>query len=147
MVLVFERRELPFDEQILHLSGQFQGVAVGDDHVGDLALLEGAELASQSKNLRRIHRDRAQRFFVGQAVRDGVRSILSQAPRERVVKAGDGNLHAGSRQLGGLGELAVVRIVFFRGKREHGTKNDGDLLRPKKVLHFVSFLASREDHF
>src|SRR5437899_5784290 len=62
LVLVLGRRELPFDEQIPDVAGQFQGVAVGNNDVGDFALLERAALVSQIKNLRRVTGDGARVF-------------------------------------------------------------------------------------
>src|SRR6266576_2511120 len=102
VVPIFRRSELPFDEQILHVGRQFQGVAIGDDKVGDFALFERAYLAPKAKNLRWIDGDGSQRFVVGQTMGNGVGRILSEAPRERVIEAGDGELYASGRQFGGL---------------------------------------------
>src|ERR1700746_2272814 len=147
MVPVFGRRELPLDEQILHLGGQFEWVAVGNNDVGDFALLERADLAPKAKNLSRMNGHGAQRLVVGQPVRDGIRGVLSEAARKRVIKAGNGKLYAGGSKLCRLGEFAIIGIVLVRWGGKHGSKNDRDVLGTEEILHFVGFRASREDHF
>jgi hypothetical protein len=43
-LLVVERSELAFDEEVADLGGELKGIAVGDDEVGDLAAFERADL-------------------------------------------------------------------------------------------------------
>src|SRR6266849_4717705 len=69
--------QLPPDEEVLDVGGQFKRVAVGHNAVGELALLEGSNLIVEAKNPRRINRDGLERFLIRQAVSDGVRGVLS----------------------------------------------------------------------
>src|SRR6266849_5982583 len=69
--------QLPPDEEVLDVGGQFKRVAVGHNEVGELALLEGSNLIVEAKNPRRINRDGLERFLIRQAVSDGVRGVLS----------------------------------------------------------------------
>src|SRR5689334_7133140 len=102
MVFVFGRSEPSFDEQVFDVGRQFQRISVGDDDIGSFAEFECANLAAQAKNLRWINCDSAQRSVVRQAMRDSIGGILPEAPRERVVEAGDRELHARGSKLGGL---------------------------------------------
>ena|SRR5712692_2931664 len=99
---VVHGRELSADKEVLHVGGEFERVAVGHDEISDLALLEGSDLIVEAENPRGINRDGLERFLIRQAMRDGVRGVLSQSSRERIIEAGDGKLHAGGGKLGRL---------------------------------------------
>src|SRR6266851_4512329 len=138
--------QLPPDEEVLDVGGQFKRVAVGHNEVGELALLEGSNLIVEAKNPRRINRDGLERFLIRQAVSDGVGSVLSQPPREGIIEAGEGKFHAGSGQLRGLGKQTVIRIVLVERKREHRAKDYGNTFRAEQVLNLVSLRAAGENH-
>src|SRR5216684_4417869 len=138
--------QLPPDEEVLDVGGQFKRVAVGHNEVGELALLEGSNLIVEAKNPRRINRDGLERFLIRQAVSDGVRGVLSQPPREGIIEAGEGKFHAGSGKLRGLGKQTVIRIVFVERKREHRAKDYGNTFRAEQVLNLVSLRAAGENH-
>src|SRR5229473_4083348 len=138
--------QLPPDEEVLDVGGQFKRVAVGHNEVGELALLEGSNLIVEAKNPRRINRDGLERFLIRQAVSDGVRGVLSQPPREGIIEAGEGKFHAGSGKLRGLGKQTVIRIVLVERKREHRAKDYGNTFRAEQVLNLVSLRAAGENH-
>ena len=48
---------MALDEEIAHVSGQFERIAVGHDNVGDLADLDRPDLIREAENLRGIERD------------------------------------------------------------------------------------------
>src|SRR6202048_3622449 len=146
-MLVVDGGELAFDEKIAHLSGDLEGITVGDDDVGDFAALKRTNLISETKNLGGIESDGFQRFVVGKAVGDGICGLLAEAPRKGIIEAAEGEFYAGGRELRRLREQAVVRIIFFAGQLQCGTKNDGNAFRTQKVLYFVSFGAAAKDHF
>src|SRR5258708_22524767 len=106
--------KLPTNEEVLDVSGQLERVAVGDNEVGEFALLESSDLIVKAENARGINGDGFEGFLVRQTVRDGVCSVLSQPPRKGIIEAGEGKLHARSGKLGGLRQHAIVRIVFLR---------------------------------
>ena len=110
---VVQRSELPLDEEVFHVGGQFERIAVRDDDVGDFAGFERADLVGEAENLRRIKGDGFQGFVVRQAVGNGVGGMLAQAAREGIVKAAEGKFDAGGSEFRGLGEQAIVGIIFF----------------------------------
>ena len=69
--------KLPTNEEVLDVGGQLERVAVGDNEVGEFPLLECSNLIVDAENTRGINRDGFERFFVGQAVGDGVGGVLS----------------------------------------------------------------------
>src|SRR6266849_8319275 len=91
---VVRGRELPANKEIFDIGGQLERVAVGHDEIGEFAPFEGSDLIVEAENPRGIKRYGLERFLIRQAVRDGVRGVLSQSPREGIVEAGDGKLHA-----------------------------------------------------
>src|ERR1700687_437907 len=111
--------ELSLDKEVLHVGGDLERVAVGHDEVGEFSLLEGPDLTVEAKNPRGIQRDGLERFLIRQAVRDGIRCVLSQPPREGVIEAREGELHPGSGKLGGLRKQSIVGIVLVEREREH----------------------------
>src|SRR5579864_1031149 len=56
-VLVVQGRKLAFDKKVADLGGQLQGIAGGDDDVGDLAGVEGADLIGEAQDLGGVERD------------------------------------------------------------------------------------------
>src|SRR5215472_2354890 len=146
MVLVFSGSKLSLDEQVFYIGRQFQWITVGDYKVGDFALLNCTNLAAQAKDLSRINCDGAQCFVVGQTMRHGIGGILPETSREGVVETGDCKFYAGNSKLGRLRQFAIIRIIFFSRKREHRAKNDGNILRAKKIFYLIGFFAAAENH-
>src|SRR6266446_263954 len=143
---VVHRRELSLDEQVLHVGGQFERVAVGHDDVGEFALLERAYLIRKAENLRGVKRDGLEPFFMRQSVRHGVRGVLAQPPREGIVEAREGEFHSGSGKLRGLSKQLVVRIVLIERQHQHRPEDYGNILRAQQILDFVGLRAAGQDH-
>ena len=99
---VVHGRELPPDEEVLDVGGQLERIAIGHDEVGELALLDGPDLIVEAENPCGIKRNGLECLVIRQAVRDGIRGILSQSPREGIVEAGKRELHSGGRKFRGL---------------------------------------------
>src|SRR6266404_514787 len=146
-LLVVERSELSLDEEIAHLGGELERITVGHDDIGNLAALEGANLIGETKNFGWIQGHGLQRFVIGKTVGHGVRRLLAQAARKRIVKAAEGKFYAGGSQLRGLRQQAVVWVVFFAGQRQRWAKNYRNALGAQQVLYFVRFGATGENHF
>ena len=53
----------------------------------------------------------------------------------------------GFGEFGGLGQHAVVGVVFVERSGEGGLQDDRDVLGAQELFHFVSFGAAGEDHF
>src|SRR5712691_1345445 len=102
-VTIVERGELALDEEVAHLRGDLERVAGGDDEIGNLAGFQRAELLIEAKDLRGHKRDRLEGFVVRQAVGHSVGGKLAEAPRERVIEAGEGNLDPRGGKLRRLG--------------------------------------------
>src|SRR5437667_8817005 len=136
-VPVLQGCQLSPDKEVLDVGSQFERVAIGDNEVGKLALLNGPDLIPEAKNLRGINRDGLERLIVRQAVRDGVRSVLSQSPREGIIKASDGELHARSGKLRRSAKQPIVRIILIGRERKHRAQDDGHTFRAEKVLYCV----------
>src|SRR5260370_9517310 len=116
---VVQGRELSLDEQVLHVGGQFERVAVGHDDVGEFALLERAYLIRKAENLRRVKCDGLERFFMRQSVRHGVRGVLAQPPLEGIVEAREAELHSCGGKLRRLRKQPVLRIVLLNRQHQH----------------------------
>ena len=52
-MLVVGGGELAFDEEVAHVGGEFQRVAVGDDDVGDFPVFERADLIGRGRRFAR----------------------------------------------------------------------------------------------
>src|SRR6266849_275751 len=53
-VLVVEGGGLALDEEVAHLGGELERIAVGDDDVGDFAAFERADLIRETEDLRGV---------------------------------------------------------------------------------------------
>ena len=69
--------KLPTNEEVLDVSSQLERVAVGDNEIGEFALLESSELIVKAEHARGINGDGFEGFLVRQTVGDGVGGILS----------------------------------------------------------------------
>ena len=141
---VIHGRELPPNEEVLDVGGQFERIAIGHDEVGELALLQGPDLVVEAENPRRIKRDGLEGFLVRKTVRDGIRGVLSQPPREGIIEAGEGELHTGSGKLRRLGKQTVVGIVLVKRERQHRPEDDRHAFRTQQVLDLVGFGTAGE---
>src|SRR5712691_7788324 len=103
-LLVVERGELAFDEEIAHFGRELERIAGGDDDVGDLAGVERADLIGETQDLGGVTGDGFERFLIGQAVSDGIGGLLTKAAGEGIVEAAEGKLDACGGELGGLRE-------------------------------------------
>ena len=106
----------------------FERVAVGDDDVGDFPAFQRADSFGQTENLRGVKRDGLERFVVGQAVGDGVGGLLAEPPGERIVEAAERKFDACGGKFGGLGEQAIVGIIFVERLGQRGRKITGMFL-------------------
>src|SRR6267143_5282837 len=138
--------ELPLDKEVLHVGGELERVAVGHVEFVEFTLLEGPDLTVEAENPRGIQRDGLERLLIRQAVRDGVRGVLSQPPRKGIIEARKGELHAGRSKLRGLRKQPIVGIVLVEREREHRPEDYRNALRAEQVLHLVGFRAAGEDH-
>src|SRR5262245_26326527 len=134
LVLVVGGSELALDEEILQFGGQLEGVAVGDDYVGELAGFESADLVCQPQNLRGIEGNRFEGIVLREAMGRGIGRVLAETARKRIIKAAKGEFDAGLSELSGLAEQTIVRIVFVRGQREHGPQNDRHVFGAEQLL-------------
>src|SRR5258708_36084582 len=141
---VVQGRELPADKEVFDVSGQFERVAVGHDEVGELALLEGPDLAVETEHPRGIQRDGLERFLIRQAVRDGVRGVLSQPPREGVIETREVEFHTRSSKLRRLRKPPIVRIVLIARKRQHWPEDYGNGFRTEEVLNLIRLQGASE---
>src|SRR5205807_4699441 len=56
------------------------------------------------------------------------------------------DFHSGGDEFGGLGEQAIVGVIFITRFSENGTENDGDIFCAQKIFDFIAFGAAGEDH-
>ncbi len=54
LLLVIGAGQLALNEQVFHLGGDFQGIAVGNDQAGNLANFQSAKLRVQAEDLCRV---------------------------------------------------------------------------------------------
>ena len=126
LLFVVRGCQLALDEDVAHVGGDVERVAVGDDEIGGFAGFHRAKLRVEPKHLCGIERDRLEPLFIRQAVRHGVGCILAETPREAVVKAAEGDFDAGRAQLFRLRQQAVVGVIFLEGFGESWFQDDGD---------------------
>src|SRR5205085_9783705 len=85
------------DEDVAQLRVPGQQVAARDNEVSDLAHLDAAELVARAEYLRRVHRQRAQRFILRQAALDGALHVGDEVCGPQRARA-ESELDAGLRE-------------------------------------------------
>src|SRR5262245_10415737 len=71
----FDFVRLAVDKDMFDLRATVEEVAAGDDDVGDLALLDAAQLFGHAEDLRRVDGHRLDRLFLRQSGFDGLRGV------------------------------------------------------------------------
>src|ERR1700675_991514 len=146
-VAVVGARLLPLNEKVADLRSYFERIAVRHDQVCKLALLDCPELVGETKHLRRVHRDRLQRFVVRQSIRNRRACVLREPPREARAEARERDGNSGRVQFARERHRLIVRSVLLKREAFGGAEDDRNFLFLEEILLFPGLGAVRENHF